>query len=416
MSNSAATRKLNLLIIDDEKTQLMSLRALFRRCYDVTLVSSAENAIDLIENQNYKPQLIICDELMAGIHGIEFLTWMHEQHPEAKCILCTGYVDLASLSRALNEAGIAGYVAKPWDNSELLKLVKRVAHSYQATLDEDNASMCSRTSSIEQLESRVAERTHALQVAHDVLLKQTQDLEIARVNAENANDAKSLFLAKMSHELRSPLNAILLMSQLLANNQDLDSNNRTSASVIHKSGEGLLTLINDLLDMSKAEAGKMALVFEPMSIHSMVCDLAAQFDPQADQRSITLSTEVADNVPELILSDELRLSQIIRNLLSNAFKFTKARDEIKLKVQFDEQLLTFSVEDTGEGIPETKLELIFGAFNQAKTTTHRTHGGTGLGLKITKEFVELFGGTVKVSSKLNEGSCFQFNIPFQAVD
>eukprot|EP01098_Paradermamoeba_levis_P001905 TRINITY_DN12194_c0_g1_i1.p1 TRINITY_DN12194_c0_g1~~TRINITY_DN12194_c0_g1_i1.p1 ORF type:complete len:273 (-),score=-3.89 TRINITY_DN12194_c0_g1_i1:5-823(-) len=232
----------------------------------------------------------------------------------------------------------------------------------------------------------------------------------------------------MSHELRTPLNSVLILASLLAENKphNLTDKQIDYAKVIHKSGSDLLELINDILDLSKIEAGKVELHLEQVSVRTIVSDLEQLFSVVADQKGVTLQTQVDETVPAIIRTDKQRLEQTIRNLLSNAFKFTPKSGLVTLSFRTEkpsvkltnptlreaDQVLAISVADTGIGIPDDRQQLIFDAFQQADGSTSRKYGGTGLGLSITRELVRLLKGEVLLQSEPGKGSTFTLILPF----
>jgi signal transduction histidine kinase/DNA-binding response OmpR family regulator/CHASE3 domain sensor protein len=243
-----------------------------------------------------------------------------------------------------------------------------------------------------------------------------QNTEVRRQAEELATSAryKSEFLANMSHELRTPLNSILLLSRLLAeNNENTLTDEQTEyARVIQSSGHGLLTLIDEILDLSKIEAGKMELEYAAVSLQEVANDMHSLFEPVARERNLELKLDV-DNGNRRLETDKQRLEQILKNLLSNALKFT-SEGSVSLTMRqdlADDHMISFEVKDTGIGIPEAKQALIFEAFQQADGSTRRRFGGTGLGLSISKELARLLGGSIRVRSVEGQGSTFTLTIP-----
>jgi PAS domain S-box-containing protein len=229
------------------------------------------------------------------------------------------------------------------------------------------------------------------------------------------NQYKSEFLANMSHELRTPLNSILILSKNLAENEEknLNPDQVESASVISESGTQLLTLINDILDLSKIEAGKLEIIKESFALNEMVAYLRRVFSPQAERKNLNFTLQIDEAVPEHLYTDKQRLTQILSNLLTNAIKFTDS-GTVGLVVSKTENDIVFNITDTGLGIPADKLEHIFGAFQQLDGSTSRKYGGSGLGLAISRQLAQLLDGKIIVSSVVGKGSSFavQLHSPF----
>lgn len=274
----------------------------------------------------------------------------------------------------------------------------------------------------EQLEerSRDAElKSEELQAAKEALEQKAKELE-------QSSTYKSEFLANMSHELRTPLNSILLLSEMLLDEEEheLAEEQREFSRVIHSSGQDLLNLINDILDLSKVEAGKLEISFEELFLDEFAGRLERQFAQEAKNKNIDFTVTVSDEVTPIIYTDEQRLQQILKNLLSNAFKFTD-QGSVSVKVEkaseketagcplngHSDTWVKFSVTDSGIGIPREKQRMIFEAFQQVDGAIMRKYGGTGLGLSISREFSHLLGGLCKVDSQEGKGSSFTVIIP-----
>jgi PAS domain S-box-containing protein len=242
------------------------------------------------------------------------------------------------------------------------------------------------------------------------------DLLDARRQAEAASEAKGTFLANMSHELRTPLNAILGFSQLLGRGPSLTSDQHQYLEIIGRSGEHLLSLINDVLEISKIEAGKVVLQQRPYDLYRQLDGLAEVFGLRAQEKGLELAVSYDEDVPQYIVGDERKLGQVLGNLLGNAVKFTEDGSvALRVTVQLSAQPsdprqrnLHFEVEDTGPGIAPGDLPTIFDAFVQSETG-RRAEGGTGLGLTISRQFVGLMGGELTASSEVGRGSCFSFD-------
>jgi PAS domain S-box-containing protein len=239
-----------------------------------------------------------------------------------------------------------------------------------------------------------------------------RDLIDAKKMAEASNDAKSKFLANMSHELRTPLNSIIGFSDLLSSNHvgPLNEKQIKYAQNISVSGNHLLGIINDILDISKAEAGKLNLQYEKLQIPRMLQEIVEIMKPTASEREITIHTEIDPNV-ETIEADSGKLKQIIYNLAGNAIKFCDENGNVTIRVKRSENSITFEIEDDGIGIKEEDLDKLFQPFSQLDETTQKEYEGTGLGLSLVKKLVDLHGGKVWVKSQYGKYSIFGFNLP-----
>jgi signal transduction histidine kinase/DNA-binding response OmpR family regulator/CHASE3 domain sensor protein len=262
-----------------------------------------------------------------------------------------------------------------------------------------------------QSNQELEERTSLLEEKNQLIQDRNRDIQQKAEQLEQSTKYKSEFLANMSHELRTPLNSILLLSKLMSENQELEKEYVEYAEVIQSSGQGLLGLIDEILDLSKIEAGKMKLEFTDVHLGEVATDIRSLFMPLANNKKLSLAIEVAEGLAFLD-TDKMRLEQILKNLLSNAIKFTE-QGEVRLWIGKDEKAdhVQFQVSDTGIGIPANKQSLIFEAFQQADGSTRRRFGGTGLGLSISKQLAKLLGGEIELESKENEGSVFTLRLP-----
>ncbi|MCP3820673.1 HAMP domain-containing protein [Streptomyces sp. A3M-1-3] len=272
--------------------------------------------------------------------------------------------------------------------------------------------------------AQLADRNRDIERKNLEIEQARQELEARAQQLSRTSMYKSEFLANMSHELRTPLNSLLILAQLLAQNPEgnLTEKQVDYAEVIHSAGSDLLQLINDILDLSKVEAGKMDIHPEPVSLSLLLEYVEATFRPVAGERALDFRVIAAPGIPGEVTTDESRLRQVLRNLLSNALKFTDegyvelrvdraADDELPPALRGGGPALAFRVTDTGIGIPDDRLETIFGAFQQGDGTTARRYGGTGLGLSISREVAQLLGGAVVAESSPGRGSRFTLYLP-----
>ncbi|MER5215849.1 HAMP domain-containing protein [Streptomyces sp. NPDC002838] len=285
----------------------------------------------------------------------------------------------------------------------------------------------SRTESLlgesQRLATQLQERSDELQKQQAELQRSNAELEEKAALLATSSQYKSEFLANMSHELRTPLNSLLILARLLSDNPDdhLSDQEVQFATTIHRSGSDLLQLINDILDLSKIEAGRMDVRPKRLPLIKLLDYVHATFRPLTLDRGLAFEVAVGEDVPREMYSDEQRLQQILRNLLSNAIKFTATgRVELRVNrvqdpehhyVQGSDELVAFAVSDTGIGIAPEKLPVIFEAFQQADGTTNRKYGGTGLGLSISREIAGLLGGRIVAESEPGKGSTFTLYVP-----
>jgi len=315
-------------------------------------------------------------------------------------------------------AVITRFVARP-----LHRLTQAIEHFDPNRADEDSADLAleaDRHDELAQLFRSFTRLRSALRTSNQALLQQ-QDILETRVaerteKLERANRAKSEFLSKMSHEIRTPINGILGMTELLADTE-LNAAQQNYTNLIKSAGDTLLYIVNDILDYSKIEAGKMSLERVPFDLAALVQETSALFALHSKDISVPFQAQMADAVPHHLIGDPTRLRQILFNLLGNAFKFTQngavGLSVRQLRSESDSVVLRFEVSDTGIGVAPEQQANLFAAFTQADESITRRYGGSGLGLAICKQLVELMGGEIGVDSVLGEGSTFFFSARFE---
>ncbi|MDM8533117.1 response regulator [Clostridiaceae bacterium HSG29] len=293
------------------------------------------------------------------------------------------------------------------EQTETLKKSQVELETQQEELRVINEELESNAQQMKLSKKEVERKNDELEIAQKEIEGKANDLELS-------NKYKSEFLANMSHELRTPLNSILILSELLENNprKTLGEKDIEFAKTINTSGKDLLNLINDILDLSKVEAGKEELEIAEMNIEELISEMLALFNPVAMKSNVKFITETDDKLPIHIMTDKQKIKQIIKNLLSNAFKFTKD-GTVTLKLSLEESKLLIQIIDTGVGIEKDKVNSIFDAFKQEDGSISRKFGGTGLGLSISKEYAKLLGGNIEIESEKEKGSIFSLIIPIR---
>lgn len=305
--------------------------------------------------------------------------------------------------------------------TEMLKASEEELRVQQEELAQVNTELEEKAQLLEEQNQSVSEKNEALNQAREAL-------DIKAKELESSSKYKSEFLANMSHELRTPLNSILILSKLMQDNKtkNLTEKQLEFSTVIHKSGSDLLKLINEVLDLAKVESGKIELELEDHNTKLLADDMGMAFKALSLEKNINFNIDFDDSLPETFVTDKLRLEQILKNLLSNAFKFTPEEGSIQLSFRQIEPLPNFTreelmksksvleiaVKDSGIGIPKQKHHTVFQAFQQADGSTQRKYGGTGLGLSISKELAEILGGELLLESEEGNGATFTVYLPF----
>ncbi len=297
--------------------------------------------------------------------------------------------------------------------SDELKASNEELEEQARALQESRSRLELQQSELEETNAQLEEQTRLLEVQRDDLSRAQASLQAQARELEQASRYKSEFVANMSHELRTPLNSLLIMARLLADNRDgtLTEDQVRYATTIEASGNDLLALINDILDISKIESGRVELQVGTVRVGAMARKLVETFRPQATAKGIAIDAEISPDMPAEIETDGQRLEQILKNFLANAVKFTDTGSVTLLAGRTVDGRLAFTVRDTGIGIPADKQEAIFEPFRQADGTIDRKYGGTGLGLSISRELTRLLGGEIRVDSAVGRGSSFSLIVP-----
>jgi CheY-like chemotaxis protein/CHASE3 domain sensor protein len=296
---------------------------------------------------------------------------------------------------------------------EELRVSNEELEEQGSALKQSQAQLEAQQAELEQTNSQLEEQMQLLEDQRDHLTRAQDSLTEKASELERSNQYKSEFLANMSHELRTPLNSTLILAGLLADNKsgNLSDQQVKFAQTIFSAGNDLLALINDILDLSKIESGKVDVSPEQVLIARSVDTMQKAFDPVAQQKKLKFTVSVEPGTPDYFETDAQRLGQILKNLLSNALKFTD-KGEVAMKVyKASDTTLSFAIRDTGIGISESQRDIIFEAFRQADGSTHRKYGGTGLGLSISRDLARLLGGDIVVHSTPGDGSVFTLTLP-----
>ncbi len=371
MLNSSAH---TVLVVDDNQVNLNLLTTILQEAgYTVITGNNAEEALNLTQTES--PDIILLDVMMPDMDGFSLCRKLKQDEifSDIPVIFLTSLSQKTNIVEGFN-AGGHDYIVKPFNRQELLARVRNHIH------------------------------------LHDTLLENKRLIRLS----EDASRSKTEFLASMSHEIRTPLNSIIGMAEVLAETP-LTDEQRNYVSIFRSAGEGLLEIINDILDLSKIEAGQTELEAIDFHLPSLLDSVVSILSVRAAEQKSHIAVHIHPEVPHAIRSDPTRLRQILINLVGNAVKFTE-NGSVEIVVESDSQnTLLFSVKDNGIGIPKEKQELIFESFTQVDSLTTRKYGGTGLGLTICQKLVKIMGGRIWLESLADKGSTFFFTCRFSPV-
>jgi signal transduction histidine kinase len=390
-------RPILVAIDDDPDNRAFLTKAVTKQGFEVVTAPNATQARRQLDGR--RPALIFLDVQMPEESGLALLPQMLRDYPESVVVMMTAYGSEQVAAEALR-GGADDYIAKPIDLHRLRELLERNLEKQRLRAERQS------------LVARLKDSNRYLMRQHAALRR--ADEEILQVNRqlEQSSRYKSEFLANMSHELRTPLNAVMGFSEILLDaSMNLTAGERTEfLRNIHSSGQHLLGLINDILDLAKIEAGKMELHAEDMSLADALQEVTAILEPMARQQGLQL-TMIGAAEAGVIKADRSKFKQVLYNLLSNAVKFTPAPGRITVTVKDSPEQLTVSVHDTGIGMKEEDLPKLFREFEQIDGSYTRRYQGTGLGLALCRRFVEMHGGRIWAESHFGKGSTFTFTIP-----
>ena len=383
-----------ILVVDDEPDfESLIIRNFRKKIKEKELdFTFARDGVEALQILSEEPSIdiVLTDINMPLMDGLTLLDQLKIRHPDIKAVIISAYDDMEKIRSAMNR-GAFDFLTKPIDFNDLEITITKTLKNVQQ-------------------------------------VKENKRLRQEKKEAEAANRAKSVFLANMSHELRTPLNAIIGYSEILLEDaQDLGYEDFVhDLSNIHIAGKHLLSIINDILDLSKIEAGKMEIHLESFNIMALIENVLSTIQPMIEQNSNSLEVICEENL-ETIIADPNKMRQVVLNLLSNAAKFTEnGKISLKAKVVKNDDylmakkselnsycnILILSVADTGIGISEEQIENLFQPFIQADNSTTRKYGGTGLGLAISRHFCKMMGGDIGVVSEINRGSIFTVKVPY----
>ncbi len=370
--------KFSLLYVDDEESNLRIFKNTFRRKFNIYTATSAREGMKILDNNEI--DLVLSDQRMPEMTGVEFLRYTLNKHPKPNRILITGYSDLEAIENAINHARIFQYIPKPWNEEHLMKVIDDALRIYQ--LEKENE-------------------------------EQKQELIRAKDKAEASDRLKTEFINNLSHEIRTPMNGIIGFSNLLNKANLSEEKKEEYVRIIQNSGRRLLKIIDNILEISQLGTKQVGVKIEKIKLNNFCNDLHSIFSIEAGKKEIPLYLHLGQKNDEVIISsDGTKLSSILSQLLENALKFTeKGRIDFGYEIINDE--LHFYVKDTGRGIKPENFEEVFKKFVQEYKEQPDAVGGLGLGLAIAKEHAEIIGGKLSIESEPGKGAKFSLMLPFQ---
>jgi signal transduction histidine kinase len=380
----------SILIVDDDRDFAESLvDLLMSQGYETAISDTSETAIAAVTSSDVA--VVMLDVRLGVTSGVDLMSRLKAQRPDLICVLMTAHIDTQTAIKALRH-GAYDYCDKSCEPSEIYAVLERCFERRQ--LQEERRA------------------------AHEALRRAKEEAEAARSLAEAASQAKSEFLATMSHELRTPLNAVIGFSQIMMSETlgPIGSPQyRDYAKDIHDSGVHLLEIINDILDLSKAEAGKLDLDEDWVDVQDAVTAACRLIGPRAERAQLSVVQRIPVNLPAL-WADERKLKQILLNLVSNSVKFTPAGGRIEISAGLEAPNgLSILVQDSGIGIPASDLERVLEPFVQVENSLTRSYQGSGLGLPLAAKMTELHGGKLSIASQLGRGTLVRLAFPGERI-
>ena len=385
----------NILYVDDEHNNIIVFKNTFFRHYNIFTALSGEEGLGIIKNNEI--HLVITDQKMAGMSGVEFLENVVESHPDTIRMILTAYSDIDFIMRAINTCGIYQYILKPWDSRELKIIIDNALESYQLKRNNEKLIKDLKEAN-DRLEEKVKERTSALDEKNEILKK--------------TNEIKDKLFTIISHDLRVPMASLNVLMEVLVHAQNnISANDFKRYSVkVQTYIQNVMDLLDNLLNWSLSQLGNKKIEINELALLPIIEKNIKLIQIAALQKNIDI--EVADFEHDFkVKGDENMLNLILRNLLSNAIKFTPDNGQVNLTVEKLNRSARIGISDTGIGMSNEQLAKLFepGYFNTNPGTAHEK--GTGIGLKLCREFVEKQGGQLEVQTSVNEGSVFYFTLP-----
>jgi len=405
-------KKTKILHLEDSVNDAELIRAIIENGeieQEYILTDSKKKFINILEKQNI--DIILCDYSLPDVDGNEALKYVRENHSKIPFIFVSGSIgEDKAIESMLN--GATDYVLK--DKLErLIPAIKRALREreLEGMRNKSEGRLKLKNKQIEIQNKKLSQFNRDLILQNEEKEKRAEELIVAKERAEESDRLKTAFLQNMSHEIRTPLNGIIGFSDLLNSENITKAEIKSYTTIITQSGKRLMEIINNILDISRIQTGQIKIEQKIISVNSLFADLLSFFSPLAGTKNINMRCPNLDGKGIIIYTDELKLHQILVNLINNAIKFTKSGN-IDFGCEEEENFVKFYVKDTGIGIPKELFEKIFDRFVQVEKSLTRDYEGAGLGLAISRGFVELLGGKIWVESEIGKSTTFYFNLPY----
>lgn len=410
-----------IFCVDDEKIVLNSLKTELKSEFGnnciIETAESGDEAIEAIKellSLGYKLPVVIVDYVMPNMKGDELLEKIHSISPKTLKVLLTGQATVEGVTNSINKADLYRYIAKPWNNDDLILTISQALKSYhqENQLVVQNQQLKELSTSLEKkVKIRTIELEKYQNHLEELVELRTKELSISKEKAEESDRLKTAFLANISHEIRTPMNGIMGFANLLSDPNTSIENQTKFIDIIKKSGERMLDTLNGLMEMSKLETGQVKIHLNNINLNEELKNLHTFFKLEASCKNLLFNLLLPKNSDLLVIeTDRDKLNGILSNLIKNAIKYSET-GSVDFGYEIYNDCIEFFVRDTGIGIPKERQKAIFDRFVQADLKDVKVLEGSGLGLSISKSYIEMLNGEITLESNEGQGSKFRFTIP-----
>ena len=397
-------KKFSLLYVDDEASNLSAFKNSFRREFDIHTADSGLKGIQLLEK--IPIDVILSDQRMPDMTGVEFLKYALDKYPNTHRILVTGYTDFNALHHAINRAKIFKYVQKPWKKSKLKEYIDAGIQIQE--LEKKNLELNLKLSkSVDDLKNEIIQKENA----QNILLEKNKELKEAKLKAEESDRLKGAFLSNISHEVRTPMNGINGFASLLISQDFDDTERKHFLETIMKCSKQLMFIMEQIIDVSTIDANQLVFNNSINDISSVFAEFKENFTQRCHEKKLQINWPDFQQYSHIQFSTDWgKFTKVISSLVDNAITYTQ-KGHVSIKLKITDKHIEFEICDTGVGIADNILPQIYKKFRQADDTFTKLSGGLGLGLSITKSYIDFLKGTIELKTEVNKGSVFTVSIP-----